>query len=105
MGQVAVVVHSSKASESPDRNHVIKDDTITTLQQNPKFESLYNQLGLIAETRKLATKMLISLAAKSSNVCSSAEERASREFLETFDGGNNESGAQDGDTKSELAKS
>ncbi|OMO89853.1 hypothetical protein COLO4_19562 [Corchorus olitorius] len=68
MGQVAVVIHNIKASESPSRNHAVKDDTITTIQQNPKFESLYNQLGLNAEARKLATKMLISLAAKSNNV-------------------------------------
>ena len=35
---------------------------ITTLQQSTKFKNLFDQLGLIAKERKIATEALVSIA-------------------------------------------
>ncbi|XP_065623457.1 uncharacterized protein LOC136064917 [Quercus suber] len=58
-------------------------NTVRTLQKNPKFRSLFNQLGFGPEARKVATESLMTIAADSGMECFTAESHASRAFLET----------------------
>ena len=57
--------------------------TVRTLQKNPKFKSLFNQLGFGSEARRVATESLKSIAADSGMECFTAKSHASRAFLET----------------------
>uniref|UniRef100_A0A2N9GMB4 RNase H type-1 domain-containing protein n=1 Tax=Fagus sylvatica TaxID=28930 RepID=A0A2N9GMB4_FAGSY len=56
---------------------------IKTLQRNPRFRSLFNQLGLNPEARTAATEAIMAIAADSGAHCFTAETHASRAFLET----------------------
>ena len=55
---------------------------IKTLQRNPRFCSLFNQLGLNPETRTAATEAIMAIAADSEAHCFTVETHASRAFLE-----------------------
>ena len=81
-GVVAVVIHGNpvKAEEPEGSFH---PSTVRTLQKNPKFRSLFNQLGFGPEVRRVATESLMSIAADSGMECFTAESHASRAFLET----------------------
>ena len=57
--------------------------TVRTLQKNPKFKSLFNQLGFGPEARKVAIESLMSIAVDSGMECFTAKSHASRAFLET----------------------
>ena len=57
--------------------------TISALQRSPTFWTLFNQLELKEESRRSATKALVSIAASSGTYCLTAEAYASRAFLET----------------------
>uniref|UniRef100_A0A2N9GZP3 Peptidase A2 domain-containing protein n=1 Tax=Fagus sylvatica TaxID=28930 RepID=A0A2N9GZP3_FAGSY len=59
------------------------ESTIKELQKSPKFRSLFDQLGLGAKARKMATGALVSIAAKSNAQCFTAAAYASRAYLET----------------------
>ena len=78
----AVVIHRNlvEAEESEGSFH---PSTVRTLQKNPKFRSLFNQLGFGPEARRVATKSLMSIAADLGMECFTAESHASRAFLET----------------------
>jgi hypothetical protein len=56
---------------------------IRTLQRNPKFCSLFNQLGLNPEARTAATEAIMAIAAESGAHYFTAETHANRAFLET----------------------
>ena len=75
-GVVAVVIHGNpaKAEESEGSFH---PSTIRTLQKNPKFRPLFNQLGFGPEARRVATESLMSIAADSRMECFTAESHAS----------------------------
>ena len=81
-GVVAVVIHGNlaEAKETEGSFHL---STIRTLQKNPKFRLLFNQLGFGPEARRVATEFLMSIAADSRMECFTAESHASRAFLET----------------------
>ena len=81
-GMVAVLIHGNpvEAGESEGSFH---PSTVRTLQKNPKFRSLFNQLGFGPEARRVATESLMSIAADSGMECFTAESHARRAFLET----------------------
>ena len=81
-GIVAVVIHGNpaEAGESKRSFHL---STVRTLQKNPKFRSLFNQLGFGPEARRVATESLMSIIADSGMECFTAKSHASRAFLET----------------------
>jgi hypothetical protein len=67
-----------------DKEEIVPSElTIMALQKSPKFRSLFDQLGLGAEARKMATGALVSIAAESGAQCFTAEAHASRAYLET----------------------
>ena len=81
-GVVAVVIHGNPA-EVGESEGSFHPSIVRTLQKNPKFRSLFNQLGFELEARRVATESLMSIAADSGIECFTAESHASRAFLET----------------------
>ena len=81
-GVVAVVIHGNpaEAKKSEGSFHL---SIVRTLQKNPKFRSLFNQLGFGIEARRVATKSLMSISIDSVMKCFTAESHASRAFSET----------------------
>ena len=73
---VTVVIHGNlaEAGESEGSFHL---SIVRTLQKNPKFRSLFNQLGFGPEARRVATKSLMSITADSGMECFTAESHAS----------------------------
>uniref|UniRef100_A0A2N9ER61 RNA-directed DNA polymerase n=1 Tax=Fagus sylvatica TaxID=28930 RepID=A0A2N9ER61_FAGSY len=84
---VSVVIHGSASDADMDEpvaaNSVMTPAAIKTLQRNPKFRSLFNQLGLNPEARIAAIEAIMAIAADSEAHCFTAETHASRAFLET----------------------
>jgi hypothetical protein len=64
-------------------NSAMTPAAIKTLQRNPRFRSLFNQLGLNPEARTAATEAIMAIAVDSGAHCFTAETHASRVFLET----------------------
>ena len=84
---VSVVIQGNTSDMEVDKS-AVADTTLTpaavrTLQKNPKFKSLFNQLRLGLEARNAATEAIIAIAADSRATCFTAEAHASRAFLET----------------------
>ena len=84
---VLIVIHGS-ASDADMDEPVAASSTMTpaaikTLQRNPRFRSLFNQLGLNPETCTAATEAIMAIAADSEAHCFTTETHASRAFLET----------------------
>ena len=79
---VAVVIHGNpvEVEESEGSFH---PSTVKSLQKNPKFRSLFNQLGFRPEARRVAIESLMSIAVDSGMECFTAESHASRAYLET----------------------
>ena len=50
---------------------------VRTFQKNPKFRSLFNQLGFGPEARRVAIESLMSIKADSGMECFTAESHAS----------------------------
>uniref|UniRef100_A0A2N9G206 Integrase catalytic domain-containing protein n=1 Tax=Fagus sylvatica TaxID=28930 RepID=A0A2N9G206_FAGSY len=63
----------SKESTEDDKKHA----------RSPKFQSLFNQLGLGPDAKKAATEAIVNIVAGSGSQCYTAEAHASRAFLET----------------------
>uniref|UniRef100_A0A2N9H7Y4 RNA-directed DNA polymerase n=1 Tax=Fagus sylvatica TaxID=28930 RepID=A0A2N9H7Y4_FAGSY len=86
-GAVSVVIHGSASDADMDEpiaaNSAMTPAAIKTLQRNPRFRSLFNQLGLNPEARTAATEAIMAIAADSGAHCFTAETHASRAFLET----------------------
>uniref|UniRef100_A0A2N9G246 Integrase catalytic domain-containing protein n=1 Tax=Fagus sylvatica TaxID=28930 RepID=A0A2N9G246_FAGSY len=86
-GAVSVVIHGSASDADGDEpvaaNSAMTPAAIKTLQRNPRFRSLFNQLGLNPEARTAATEAIMAIAADSGAHCFTAETHASRAFLET----------------------
>jgi hypothetical protein len=84
---ISVVIHGNARDVDMDEpvaaSTAMTPATIKTLQRNPKFRSLFNQLGLNPEARTVATKAIMAVAAESDAHCFTAETHASRAFLET----------------------
>uniref|UniRef100_A0A2N9F9L1 Uncharacterized protein n=1 Tax=Fagus sylvatica TaxID=28930 RepID=A0A2N9F9L1_FAGSY len=81
------VIHGSTSDvdvdESATASTAMTPTAIKTLQRNPRFRSLFNQLGLNPEARTAATEAIMAIAADSGAHCFTAETHASRAFLET----------------------
>jgi hypothetical protein len=84
---VSVVIHGSASDADMDEpvtaSSAMTPAAIKTLQRNPRFRSLFNQLGLNPEARTAATEAIMAIAADSGAHCFTAETHASRVFLET----------------------
>ena len=84
---VSVIIHGSASDidmdESAATNPAMTPTAIKALQRNPKFRSLFDQLGLNLEAWTVATEAIMSIAAESGTHCFTAEAHASRVFLET----------------------
>uniref|UniRef100_A0A2N9HYM4 Integrase catalytic domain-containing protein n=1 Tax=Fagus sylvatica TaxID=28930 RepID=A0A2N9HYM4_FAGSY len=76
-GAVSVVIHGSASDADMDEpvaaNSAMTPAAIKTLQRNPKFRSLFNQLGLNPEARTAATEAIMVIAADSEVHCFTAE--------------------------------
>ena len=81
-GMVAVVIHGNP-EEMGESEGSFHPSTVRTLQKNPKFRSLFNQLGFGPEARRVATEFLMSIATNSGMECFTAKSHASQAFLET----------------------
>ena len=67
---VAAVVICADPGEDEEENLALPTAAITTLQQSAKFKNLFDQLGLTAKERKIATEALVSIASgKGWNAC------------------------------------
>uniref|UniRef100_A0A2N9H763 Integrase catalytic domain-containing protein n=1 Tax=Fagus sylvatica TaxID=28930 RepID=A0A2N9H763_FAGSY len=65
-GATAVVIHGNVADLDMDKEEATPlESTIMALQKSPKFRSLFDQLGLGAEARKMATEAFVSIAVES----------------------------------------
>ena len=86
-GVVSVVIHGSASDADMDEpvtaSTAMTPAAIKTLQRNPRFRSLFNQLGLNPEARTVATEAIMAIAADFEAHCFTAETHASRVFLET----------------------
>uniref|UniRef100_A0A2N9I1Y1 Reverse transcriptase domain-containing protein n=1 Tax=Fagus sylvatica TaxID=28930 RepID=A0A2N9I1Y1_FAGSY len=86
-GVVSVVIHGSTSDagmdESATASTAMTPTAIKALQRNPRFRSLFNQLGLNPEARTAATEAIVAIAADFGAHCFTAETHASRAFLET----------------------
>jgi hypothetical protein len=86
-GTVSVVIHGNASDVDVDEpvaaNSAMTPTAIKALQRNPRFRSLFNQLGLNPEARTAATEAIMAIAADSGAHCFTAETHASRAFLET----------------------
>jgi hypothetical protein len=84
-GAVSIVIHGSASDADVDEpvaaNSAMTPAAIKTLQRNPRFRSLFNQLGLNPEARTAATEAIMAIAADSGAHCFTAETHASRAFL------------------------
>ena len=83
-GATTVVIHGNVADLDMDKEEAAPlESTIMALQKSPKFRSLFNQLRLGAEARKMATRALVSIATESGAQCFTVEAHVSRAYLET----------------------
>ena len=78
---VAAVMICADPGEDEEENLALPAATITTLQQRAKFKNLFDQLGLIAKERKIATEALVSIAFGAGVECLSAEMPEDRALL------------------------
>ena len=67
--------------EDKEENPTLLAAAITTLQQSSKFKNLFDQLGLTAKERKIATEALVSIASGAGVECLSAETQDDRALL------------------------
>ena len=79
---MAVVVICANSGEDEEENLALPVAAITTLQQSAKFKNLFDQLGLTAKERKIATETLVSIASGAGVECLSAEMPEDRAFLQ-----------------------
>jgi hypothetical protein len=84
---VSVVIYRNASDADMDEpattSTAMTPTAIKTLQRNPKFRSLFNQLGLNPKARTTATEAIMAIAVESRAHCFIAETHASRAFLET----------------------
>ena len=78
---VAAVVICADPGEDEEENLALPAAAITTFQQSAKFKNLFDQLGLTAKERKIATEALVSIASGAGVECLSAEIPEDRALL------------------------
>ena len=69
--------------ESAAKSSAMTPTAIKTLQRNPRFGSLFSELGLNPEACTAAIEAIIAITAESEAHCFVAETHANRAFLET----------------------
>ena len=79
---VAAVVICADPGEDEEENLALPAAAITTLQQSAKFKNLFDQLGLTAKEKKIATEALVSIASGAGVECLSAETTEDRALLQ-----------------------
>ena len=79
---VAAVVICADPGEDEEENPTLLAAAITTLQQSAKFKNLFDQLGLTAKERKIATEALVSITSEVGVECLSAEILDDRAILQ-----------------------
>ena len=79
---MAAVVICADPGEDEEENSALPAAAITTLQQSAKFKNLFDQLGLMAKERKIATEALVSIASGVGMECLSAEISEDRALLQ-----------------------
>ena len=79
---MAAVVICADPREDEEENLALPTAAITTLQQSAKFKNLFDQLGLTAKERKIATEALVSIASGAGVECLSAEIPEDRALLQ-----------------------
>ena len=77
-----MVVICIDPGEDEEENPALPTATVNTLQRSSKFKNLFNQLGLIAKERKIATEALVSIASKVEIECLPAEIPNDRALLQ-----------------------
>ena len=80
--RIATVVIYAGLGEDEEENLALPTTVITTLQQSAKFKILFDQLGLTAKERKIATEALVSIASGAGVECLSAEMLEDRALLQ-----------------------
>ena len=78
---VAAVVICADPGEDGEENPTLLAAAITALQQSAKFKNLFDQLGLTAKERKIATEALVSITSEAGVECLSAEIPDDRAIL------------------------
>ena len=81
-GVVAVVIHGNPA-EAEESKASFHPSTVRSLQKNPKFRLLFNQLGFGPKAKRVAIESLMSIAVDLRMECFTTESHASRAYLET----------------------
>ena len=79
---MAAVVICADPGEDEEENLALPAAAITTLQQSAKFKNLFDQLGLTAKERKIATEALVSIASGAGVECLSVEISEDRALLQ-----------------------
>ena len=75
-GVVVVVIHGNPVeAEEPEESFHLS--TVRTLQKNPKFRSLFNQLGFGPKARRVAIESLMRIVADSGMECFTAKSHTS----------------------------
>ena len=77
-----MVVICANPGEDEEENPALLVTTITTLQWSSKFKNLFDQLGLTAKERKIATEALVSIASGAGVECLSLEVPNDRALLQ-----------------------
>ena len=79
---VAAIVICADPREDEKESPALPATTITTLQKSSKLKSLFDQLGLTAKERTIATKALVSIASGAGIKCLIAEVVENRALLQ-----------------------
>jgi hypothetical protein len=83
-GAISVVIHAGTEDADEELEDSLSANLATIKNlRSPKFQSLFNQLGLGPDARKAATEAIVNIATGSGSQCYTAEAHASRAFLET----------------------
>jgi len=76
------MMNCTDPGEDEEENPALPAVAITTLQRSSKFKNLFDQLGLIAKERKIATEALVSIAFKAGVECLSTKILDDRALLQ-----------------------
>ena len=77
---VAVIVICADLDEDKKERLSLLAAAITTLQWSSRFKNLFDQLELMANERKMATKALVSIAPRVGVECLTVEARTDKAF-------------------------
>ena len=76
------MVICANPAEDEEENPSLPAVAITTLQRSSKFKNLFDQLGLMAKERKIATEALVNITSGARTECLSVEVADDRDLLQ-----------------------